>query len=160
MLLLMELCGGAEWWRSLELAKPPESYLPHANWGTAATNPVLRSGLCGGLTTLGAAGWSQSVDFGGQGLTLAIETSRCGFGAHHNPSYFASIVGTDRQWYVSGTNVVYDETHRGFRVFAFQEVMPHEIQDVVAFAEKHFRVSWIAAVGTFIVIGNTTIITI
>ena len=146
-LLLLELCGGAEWWRSLELAKPPESYLPHANWGTAATNPVLRSGLCGGLTTLGAAGWSQSVDFGGQGLTLAIETSRCGFGAHHNPSYFASIVGTDRQWYVSGTNVVYDETHRGFRVFAFQEVMPHGIQDVVAFAEKHFRVSWIAAVG-------------
>ena len=59
-LLVLCLCDGGEWWRS-------ESILDSENGGSTL------SGVCGGTTPPGAAGWEVTRDYGGQGLSAAVE---------------------------------------------------------------------------------------
>jgi hypothetical protein len=102
--------------------------------------------MCGGTTTISDVKWET---YGLKGITAAVDTKQCKFSEVYKkgltPNYFASIIGDESKWQLTGTNVLLDCTPTGFRVFAYHPSL--RSQHFLNIAMKFFRISWIAAHG-------------
>mmetsp|Transcript_25414 Transcript_25414/g.39047 ORF Transcript_25414/g.39047 Transcript_25414/m.39047 type:complete len:159 (-) Transcript_25414:31-507(-) len=86
------------------------------------------------------------VDFKGQGASVTIDTSHCGFTAADNVQYYTSIKGTSHHWTAQGVSAIYNQSYNGLTVYVYST---QGIRDSLMFANKYsWEIQYIGMVGT------------
>mmetsp|Transcript_395 Transcript_395/g.560 ORF Transcript_395/g.560 Transcript_395/m.560 type:complete len:152 (+) Transcript_395:64-519(+) len=70
-------------------------------------------------TCIGSTSPATWVDFKGQGASVDIDTSHCGFAPTDKVYYFTSIRGDSHHWTAQGVSAIYQQTYNSFTVYVY-----------------------------------------